>query len=32
MIPAILIAAVLVGGLFAIQAISQRRLRGAAAT
>ena len=30
-IPAILIASVLVGGLFAIQAISQRRLRNAAA-
>jgi uncharacterized membrane protein YfcA len=30
-IPAILVAGVLVGGLFAIQAISQRRLRGEAA-
>jgi hypothetical protein len=31
-IPAILVAAILVGGLFGIQAISQRRLRTAAAT
>jgi len=31
-IPAVLVAAVLVGGLFAIQAITQKRLRGAAAS